>query len=175
MKIDITDLKKTLGAKQEVTCEEALVLADLDFVGPVRVHLKLGNAGTRLVLHGELQGSVTMPCARCAESCVQPVVAEIDEEFLPAGSPEITPEQQHPWSDLNVFDEEDNFIDITEILRQNSLAALPIQPLCREDCRGLCPICGENRNRQSCECKDEPIDPRMQGLLQIRARHEGPA
>lgn len=173
MKINITDIKKTLAAKDEFTSEEVLQVPDLELVGPVRLHLKVNNAGTRLILQGDLQGTVKMPCARCAEECVQPLFAEIEEEFLPAGSPEVAAEQQHPWSDLNVYDEEDNFIDISEILRQNALAAQPIQPLCKEDCCGLCPICGENRNRRTCDCKDESVDPRWQGLLQIRAKHEG--
>ena len=145
-------------------------LGDLALEAPARVSVRVSNAMTRLLVRGTLRGTVTVPCSRCLEPARIFVEAEIDEEFLPASSPEVSEEGESPWSDLNVFGDEDNEIDLTEILRQNAIAAIPIQPLCREDCGGLCPNCGENRNQVTCQCVEMAIDPRLESLLAYQQR-----
>jgi uncharacterized protein len=171
MRIDIVDLKKTPGTKIAVTIKEPLELEEVRFEGPVTADLRLANAVTRLLVHGTFSGNVRLACSRCAEDFNLPLSAEIDEEFLPASSPEVKADED-VWSALNVYDDDDEEIDLTEILRQNALASLPIQPLCSEDCKGLCATCGENLNRRQCGCVQQEIDPRWQPLLDIKARHQ---
>jgi uncharacterized protein len=53
-------------------------------------------------------------------------------------------------------------------MREQFYLALPMKPLCREDCKGLCPICGVNRNRETCSCRSEWVDPRMEALRKLK-------
>lgn len=161
MKVNIIDIRKTQGASQEVLYAGPLRLGDLHLDGPVQVSLRLTNAMSRILVRGKIGINVTVECSRCAEPCTLAVRADIDEEFLPQSSPEVAEADSAPWSDLNVFHDEANEIDLTEVLRQNAIAAFPIQPLCKEDCRGLCPMCGENLNRAECTCLRTDIDPRL--------------
>jgi uncharacterized protein len=58
-------------------------------------------------------------------------------------------------------------IDLGEMMRDEFYLALPMKPLCRADCKGICPVCGVNRNREACACKAEWIDPRMEPLKKL--------
>lgn len=173
MKVNILEIRKMHGAKQDELYEGPVSLGDIRLEGPARVALRLTNAASRILVRGDMTGNIVVECARCAEPFPLPVHAHIEEEFLPATSPEVAEAEETPWSDLNVYYDDDREIDLTEVLRQNAIAALPIQPLCREDCAGLCPICGENRNRVKCECKQTEIDPRLQPLLDLQQRLKG--
>lgn len=174
MKVNIVDIRKMMqGARQDVVYDGPLALSDLQLDGPAHVELRLTNAMSRILVRGELSGKLIVECARCAEPFALPLQAEVDEEFLPQSSPEVAEAGDSPWNDLNVFHDEANEIDLTEVLRQNAIAALPIQPLCQEDCLGLCPKCGENRNRVKCECKTTDIDPRLQPLMDLQQRMKG--
>jgi uncharacterized protein len=63
----------------------------------------------------------------------------------------------------------DEVLDLGDIIREQFFLALPMKPLCRQDCQGLCPVCGLNRNRESCACRVEWIDPRLEPLKHLRS------
>lgn len=174
MKVDIADIKATPGAKMTFACDGSLHLDEVRFQGPVQLRLKLANAGTRILVTGEVAGAVSLECARCAEAFDLPLTVEIDEEFLPSTSPEVAEAGGFVWSDINVFDVDEDEIELNEILRQNVIAALPIQPLCTEACAGLCANCGENLNRATCSCAKTDLDPRLAGLLDLQAKYRSP-
>ncbi len=67
-------------------------------------------------------------------------------------------------ADTGVSFYKNDTIDLGEIMRDEFYLALPMKPLCRADCKGLCPVCGVNRNRETCTCREEWIDPRMEPL-----------
>ncbi|MBM3465774.1 MAG: DUF177 domain-containing protein [Armatimonadetes bacterium] len=166
MKVDIAEIRQGgAGAKSDFDYQGPLDLVDLRFLGPVQLHLRLSNAGSRLLMQGELEGKVRVTCDRCAEDFEETLTVEIDEEYLPSASPEAAGHEDDPWTDINVYQPEDTTVDVTEVLRQNTLAALPIQALCSEACQGLCASCGENLNKRQCSCERSSIDPRWQPLL----------
>jgi len=169
MKVDITDLRKTSGAKDTFEYEGPLDLGDVRFVGPVKLDLHLDNAVSRILVRGTLEGRVKATCSRCAEEFETPLSVEIDEEFLPESSPEIESQGDLTWSTVNVYPDESNDLVVDEVLRQNALAAIPIQQICDEDCKGLCSECGQNLNVRACGC-EPAIDPRWAGLQELKAR-----
>jgi len=63
-------------------------------------------------------------------------------------------------------------IDLAPLIREEMLLAMPISPICRSDCQGLCPVCGENLNRVHCNHEPEVIDPRMEVLQQLRDKDD---
>ena len=67
----------------------------------------------------------------------------------------------------DAFIYESDLLDITEPVRESLLLAVPLQSLCREDCRGLCPVCGADRNEGDCGCDATTVDPRLAALKQF--------
>jgi len=132
--------------------------------GPVRLmHIDLG-----VLVQGDLRGQVTLGCARCLEPVAVPLAVRVEEVFTPTidllTGKAITPEEE----DRALWIDERHILDLTEVLRQNVLLAVPLHVLCRQECRGLCPTCGKNLNEGPCHCEPEP-DPRwavLAGLLQ---------
>ena len=84
--------------------------------------------------------------------------AQVVEKFYPAGAENI---------ENDAFIYESDLLDITEPVRESLLLAVPLQALCREDCRGLCPVCGADRNEGDCGCDTTSVDPRLAALKQF--------
>jgi uncharacterized protein len=68
--------------------------------------------------------------------------------------------------DVVSFDEP--VLPLAEIAREQVLMAIPMKPLCREDCRGLCPVCGTDWNAGDCRCEKSPVDPRLEVLKSLK-------
>jgi uncharacterized protein len=127
---------------------------------------------------GQLGGWVEVACSRC----VGPVRVEIDEPlavtFMPAGRlPDAEPaeeaeaEEEEPKvdaDDIDLFPYHGEEIDLAPLLREQVILAVPFAPLCSESCRGLCPVCGIDRNTGSCTCDPTPADPRWSALKNLK-------
>jgi uncharacterized protein len=72
--------------------------------------------------------------------------------------------------DLDVDFYTDDQVDLRRVVEAETMLALPMKPLCRDECRGLCPVCGVNRNQTQCTCEVRPADPRLAVLADLRAR-----
>ena len=81
-------------------------------------------------------------------------------------------EDAHGDDALGLAEYRDEKIDLGEVVREQLYLALPMKPLCQEDCKGLCPVCGVNRNRETCSCQQEWVDPRMAALAELKIRNE---
>lgn len=101
-------------------------------------------------LRGRMEAEVPLTCSRCLRDLAEHVRTELDEEFslrpAPAhGQGELSPGDFVSWVGPELM------LDITEVVRQHLQMAVPMAPLCRPDCRGLCPVCGANWNDERCE------------------------
>jgi uncharacterized protein len=128
--------------------------------------------GTTVHVSGQLAGRVTVECGRCLEHFAVAVDQKLDQFYLPrlASRPEDE-EEEVELSDHDVvvgYYAEDR-LDLGEVVREQLFLALPLKRLCREDCQGLCPTCGRNRNTESCACPapEEPADPRLEPLRKL--------
>ncbi len=79
-------------------------------------------------------------------------------------------EQEVADEDLGVSFYKDETLDLGELMREQFYLVLPMKPLCRPDCKGLCPVCGINRNRETCTCQTEWTDPRLDALKRLTGR-----
>lgn len=128
--------------------------------------VRLMHINTGVLVQGRLRGTATLPCGRCLEPVTVPLDVEIEELFQPTidlvTGRSVPPEEDDPalWID------EHHILDLTEVLRQDTLLAAPLNTVCRETCRGLCVTCGQNLNEGSCDCKPEP-DPRWGPLRDL--------
>lgn len=139
-----------------------------EFLSPVIISLDIYRVNDMYRAEGRIETSVRFQCSRCLEDFIHPLHADFalnftsqpdtDPESLIQGEYEIKAEQ----AGLVIF--RDDEIDLTESIQDQILMALPIQPLCREDCRGLCPQCGTNLNLGGCNCEKAVFNPKFQNL-----------
>jgi len=101
---------------------------------------------------------VARQCGRCLKNFQATTEAEILEKFYPADAQGI---------EKDAYTYEFDVVDITDALREGLLLVEPISALCKEDCRGLCPVCGIDRNVDSCTCETTTMDPRLAALKQL--------
>jgi uncharacterized protein len=116
---------------------------ELHLCGPVEGHARMMRTSDGVLVTTRHSASVALECARCLDDVRATIDGALDEEFLPSfdiqtGLPvEVDGEDDQPRID------EHHLIDLDEVLRQNILTSLPLQPLCEAACPGLCPTCGE--------------------------------
>jgi uncharacterized protein len=137
-------------------------------VAPVRVEMDIHKDKDRFRLEGTARTVLELTCSRCLEPFRMPVDAAFDLRYLPASEGAADGEQEVTEDDLDTSVYRDDQIDLNEVLREQFYLALPMKPLCREDCAGLCPRCGTNRNTGSCSCVTEPEDPRLAPLRGLK-------
>jgi uncharacterized protein len=118
---------------------------ELHLRGPISGHARLTRTSEGILAHSDYQVRVSLECARCLEEASAQVEGELDEEFLPTTDIRTGLPLQLPsgLEDDQPFINEHHEIDLNEILRQNILTNLPLQPLCEAACPGLCSRCGE--------------------------------
>ena len=142
--------------------------ADFRVVSPVDFTAEIRKDGQKVRATGRVRATLEMDCSRCLEPFAIPVDAAFDALFLPASANAGRSEQEVGEEDLGVSFYTNDTIDLGEIVREQFYLAIPMKPLCREDCRGLCPVCGINRNRETCTCQATWEDPRLEPLKRFR-------
>jgi len=105
--------------------------------------------GDDYLLRGELSGDLETSCARCLEPALVHVDVPITVTFVPAGTEDVEPESEEE-GDPDVVTFKGGELDLSDELRDELVLAIPFNPLCDEACRGLCPLCGGNRNIVPC-------------------------
>jgi uncharacterized protein len=151
--------------------EEPLDLGDSAglWEGPAtaRADLRIDRSGRGLVIGGTFVGGLALVCSRCLEPFRYQAQDRFDlycEVALPGP---VEDERALSPDELDVTYLEDGRINTDHLLRENLLLNLPVQPLCRADCRGLCPQCGANLNQGACGCEISRTDPRLQALRKL--------
>ncbi len=121
-------------------------------------------------LRGHFAGNFQVPCARCVEPVEIPLSAEFDLIFRPAEADADAPERSitAPETEIRYYQKDSLLRE--DVLREQVLLSLPVRTLCKPDCKGLCPRCGQNRNNQACSCDEGPQDPRWEALAGLRGR-----
>jgi uncharacterized protein len=121
-------------------------------------------------LRGQFQGKFEIPCARCVEPVEVPLGAEFDLIFRPAEADSEAPERSITAPETEIGYYQGDSLLLEDVLREQVLLSLPVRTLCKPDCKGLCPRCGQNRNSQPCHCDEGPSDPRWEALAGLRGR-----
>lgn len=132
------------------------------------VRLRAERDGDDVVVAGEIDSTVPVACGRCLEEFPVHARAVVDVRFIPRPPGGDRVELGSDDLDLDFYD--GDAIDLTRLVQSETALALPMKPLCREDCRGLCPVCGSNRNLAACVCPERAPDPRLGVLKDLAAR-----
>ncbi|NGQ93880.1 DUF177 domain-containing protein [Brevibacillus sp. SYP-B805] len=124
---------------------------------------KLGNL---YHVKGAMEANVDFVCARCLKPFTEHMIVPFAETFAtPEAGSEVDEE-----SDIHLLEGE--VIELNPLLQEDFLLAMPSFPLCAEDCEGLCPVCGINRNEGRCSCDTRRIDPRLAALADFFGKDE---
>lgn len=166
MLINVTKVKSTTQSSMGLSLAEELDTAacgcpELRLVGPVSFRGVMENAAPYLELNGRVKGKIRLECARCLAPFEQELEALVAEAYT------NKPEALDPEDADAVSFFEGDFIDIGPALVKALFLELPMHPLCRPDCRGICPQCGANLNTEPCSCSNDAIDIRMAGLQSL--------
>ncbi len=165
-------LKERTEASRKYNIENAVITVDdlgLVLTAPLRGTVRLVKAAGDVLVTGTLSTTLQLPCTRCLEPVEVPVTVEIEETFIPitdvaTGMHLSLPEDV---DDTTLIDEA-HILDLTEVVRQELYVSQPNQVLCREDCLGLCPRCGQNLNFGACTCDVSEVDSRWSALLALK-------
>lgn len=164
MRLNLKDILHEPGASRSF--DFALDLSQLDFNGscpvarPVQVSGIVRNVADALVLEGEAATTLELTCDRCLEPFTQEM--RVPVEALLAES--LANEAGADNDEIILL--EDGAVDLDEVFTTAVVLAMDSKHLCREDCKGLCPGCGVNLNREPCRCRKE-VDPRLAALAQL--------
>lgn len=156
MKINIASVLRNDGASKEFSGETVLgsfeyMGSTLNFEKPLKIEGRIHNIGGTLEISAQITGEYTTVCSRCGIDISGSFSAELFESVD---------------DELSDIDEEcitvsGNVIDISGGIDACIFGSLPMQPLCKEDCKGLCHKCGTDLNKNECNCEDEVYDPRF--------------
>lgn len=133
-------------------------------VEPVRLGFDVHKDKDRFRLAGRVQTVLEMPCGRCLEPFTTPVDAAFDLRYQPRADMAAEAEQEVQDDDFSTAFYDGEEIDLRQLMREQFYLAVPMKPLCRENCRGLCVQCGTNLNRGTCDCAVTWEDPRFAAL-----------
>ena len=148
-------LKLPIGASRFVEVDELgdSIAADLRLVSPTRGSLRLMRTADGILVTGTLSHQVESTCSRCLEPFVRTQTIEIDDELLPVVDV-LTSMPLPELEDPEAFRLTPNhLLDLDEAIRQYGILENPLQPLCSDDCKGLCGNCGDNLNLGPCQCE----------------------
>ncbi len=140
----------SFGDRQEFTHElkkGEISFENLEFEDGLFIEVALTKDGTNTVIvEGHIKGTLMLTCGRCLEGYKQAV----DSDIIGIFKEKNTILQDDIANDVMPFS--NNVIDLHDFLREAMLLELPLKPLCRVDCQGLCPVCGKNNNNEKCDC-----------------------
>ena len=132
------------------------------------VSLVVTRDGDDIDVLGRMVATVPQTCGRCLAEYPAEVEAAVDLRFVPRPTARHTTELGADDLDVDFYDSDE--LNLGALVENETTLALPMKPLCHDDCRGLCPACGSNRNLGACACPARTPDPRLAVLRDLAAR-----
>ena len=172
MLLNLSKIRTAQERYEKVYRPEAFATGDDSFkvAAPVTLAFDIFKDKAQFRLVGRVQTVLELACDRCLTPFTLPVDATFDLRYQPRADNVGEGELKIEEDDLTTAFYDNQTIDLGQLMREQFYLSLPMKPLCLEDCRGLCPFCGTNLNRGSCDCKREWEDPRLAVLKTLKPR-----
>lgn len=122
---------------------------------------------SRVKVTGRITGHLQLECDRCLKPLNSAVAARFSREYATAAEYAAQHAVELSEDDLNLSVFDGAVIDVDSLVREELLLAAPDQVLCQENCQGICPTCGTDRNADACNCETAEVDPRWAGLKEL--------
>ena len=146
----------------DLDTEGVQIIGDIEVIGELRKN------AAKTDVRGSIKAPVEIECTRCLTPVKRELDIVFDVDFIDR---ELFPDSKETHlesSDLETDVIDGNELDLTQVAREQILLNLPEQVLCREDCKGICPTCGNDLNEGDCTCSDDNIDPRWAALKDLK-------
>ena len=161
-------LREEIGGRRNYTFTEgALPLDEATTLHDIAGSVRFTRTASGVLADVQVKGVVETLCTRCLTPTKVPLDFGFRDEFhsvveVNTGAPLPTPDEDDPF-----FITDSHLVDLGEAIREYGLIELPMRPLCREDCKGLCPRCGADLNEGPCSCSDDEGDDRFDVLKKL--------
>mgnify|MGYP001270422326 CR=1 FL=1 len=168
-------LEGDAGQEELPQVDELVNAGSLMLPEPVHYRFDITRLSGMVEIDGELECDIEVPCGRCLESYRLPISSRFSltlSESIPECFDEEGNEIELSTEEMGLALIEGEEIDLLEPLQEQVLMALPIQPLCREECKGLCPYCGNNLNESECDCTAPKFDTRFASLKDFKVKNK---
>jgi len=165
MRINIFDIPEE-GLEQQFDLPVAIENNTKPDTASVRITIL--RFGKKVLVDGSVKAAVSLTCSRCLNDFYYPVDLNFREEYVPVDETAPEGDQELSEDELDVGFYKGEEIDLSGIVKEQVLLEIPMKPLCRNDCQGICSRCGADKNVQSCNCKDDHIDPRLAPLAKYK-------
>jgi uncharacterized protein len=166
MRIEIEKLEAGRGGFAHVYQPDELDPVDerVQLIQPVQVKGNVKRTGNEVSVSGHVETRAQLECDRCLKPVELPVNADFALEYITGADYESSAAAALSEEEMSVSVFDGESIDVDEIVKEQILLAVPARTLCREDCKGICPECGMDRNAGDCNCAPNEVDPRWAAL-----------
>ena len=138
----------------------------INVVGTAELESTIGD----IRVSGHVKAVLVTECVKCLEKASIPVDSDFDLVYLPEGTEPEGGEVQINEKEAEVGFYQGHGLELRSVVEEILLLAVPMRPVCKEECRGLCPVCGANRNEAECNCQTPVMDARWSGLDALKAK-----
>jgi uncharacterized protein len=135
---------------------------------PAAVTGKVRLSGNEVFVSGHVDTRAQIECDRCLQPVEAPVSADFTLDYITGSEYESSEVAELTEAEMSVAVFDGEGLDVDEIVKEQILLAVPTRMLCREDCKGICPECGIDRNTGECSCGADNIDPRWAALKNLK-------
>jgi uncharacterized protein len=169
MEINVAQLlKEAIGLSRRYKIDETVDFSEDKRDRRVSGEVSLLRTQRGVLVRSKLSSELELTCSRCLSVFERPLKISFEEEYIQTVDVNSGLPFQNSGEPGAFTIDEHHVIDLTEAVRQYALLAMPMKPLCREDCAGLCLGCGHNLNQESCDCSEKAVDPRWSKLMNMK-------
>ena len=169
-RIDRTYPAKSFSQETQAGLQDDYVVAD-----GVTLALQVRKDGDKCRVAGRVRSVLRLNCSRCLEPFEAPSDFAVDLLYLPHSANGGDVENEIAEDDLSTAFYRDDQIDLVQMVREQFQLALPMKPLCGDNCQGLCAVCGANLNDRRCSCDTSWHDPRLSALESLLSSRQRPS
>jgi len=170
LSLNLAKIRTAHESFEKVYAPEAVALEGDSFTvaEPCRLTFDIFKDKDQFRLVGRVATTLELPCSRCLEPFRWPIDASFELRYQPRSTNTGEGEREVQEDDLSTAFYDNDEIDLGQLMREQFYLGLPMKPLCRDDCRGLCSQCGTNLNRGACDCSSDWEDPRFAVLRTLK-------
>ena len=174
--INLSDVRKKKRIHWRMTLDWDEVEVDIGWckvLEPINVEFEMWVDGEAIILDGSVRTVIEHPCVRCLEPVNLEINGKMEAVYLPKSEMRRLPKEEELEEIVNIIYYSEGEIDLSERIIEAIVIAVPQQVLCSEDCKGLCPVCGANLNKDpnhKCKVEENEIDPRFEVLLELKGK-----
>jgi uncharacterized protein len=167
---DVSQMRES-RARIDRTCPPDALPSDQDvyrIVAPIVLRCEVRKDRQQYRVTGRIQTTLELVCSRCLDGFPLKVDEALDVLFLPHAENQIEGDRAVEDEDLSTAYYRDQVLGLGQLMQEQFYLVVPMKPLCGDDCKGLCPVCGINLNTGSCQCHPTWVDPRLAVLEQLK-------